>query len=446
MGGGAGLGALMAFDPALADTRFVNFTFPATGAPTPRTMPDRLAEIINVKDYGALGNGSDATTAFQNALNAAVSTGNPMYIPAGNYVISAALTFNTDANFGLWVSGSGYGTFISAGFSGYIFDRHLATPNNTYGPRIFENMRIANTAGGCFRIGSTIGATVRQCNISSSGTSIDFEDAPGSSSENVLCENNLLNHSGTVAGSKSIVLGGSGCIAGCDLTSTDKSLILYGGGISVFGCRMERNNTAITLGVDSAGTDRGLHGVEISGMPMEGNWTFIEIAGTTTGFKIGPMVFTGHDSTNSGVTPGIMGSQYGILIRADKAYAGKFIGIGAAQYFDIGGFYIEDYTTRSYVTFQSCTTAFVTGAPPWRLSTYSAGFNFVNCNIGANSNAPSGSRYTFSNLPNMTDRLEGDIYDISDGSTGTIGSNVSGSGANRCRVRWNGTNWICIGG
>src|SRR5215831_7795249 len=44
-----------AFTPsrtAQADTTFANFAFAATGAPTARTMPDRLADVINVKDWG----------------------------------------------------------------------------------------------------------------------------------------------------------------------------------------------------------------------------------------------------------------------------------------------------------------------------------------------------------------------------------------------------------
>src|SRR6516162_9643064 len=74
---GVGLGALGLFaERTSADTPFTTFAFPATGAPTPRTMPDRLAEVINVRDFGAVGNGvNDDTRPIQAALDAAFTTG-----------------------------------------------------------------------------------------------------------------------------------------------------------------------------------------------------------------------------------------------------------------------------------------------------------------------------------------------------------------------------------
>src|SRR5215813_9468363 len=69
---GLGVGALALLAPrASADTPFSSFAFRATGAPTARTLPDRLGELKTVKDFGALGNGvADDHAAFQAAVNA----------------------------------------------------------------------------------------------------------------------------------------------------------------------------------------------------------------------------------------------------------------------------------------------------------------------------------------------------------------------------------------
>jgi len=103
---GVGTLALLAqTQDASADTPFTSFAFPATGAPTPRTMPNRLAEVVNVKDFGAAGDAStDDTAAIQAALNAAYGSpsapngGFPgavknraVFFPAGYYQITSPL-------------------------------------------------------------------------------------------------------------------------------------------------------------------------------------------------------------------------------------------------------------------------------------------------------------------------------------------------------------------
>jgi hypothetical protein len=62
-------------------------------------IPNTNLATVNVRDYGALGNGSvDDGPAFQSAINAALSgaTPSPVYVPAGIYVVNTALTASDD--------------------------------------------------------------------------------------------------------------------------------------------------------------------------------------------------------------------------------------------------------------------------------------------------------------------------------------------------------------
>jgi len=63
----------------------------ATESTTARTLANRFADVINVKDFGALGIGTDDTTFIQAALSQACSTLKSLYIPSGNYKISQTL-------------------------------------------------------------------------------------------------------------------------------------------------------------------------------------------------------------------------------------------------------------------------------------------------------------------------------------------------------------------
>lgn len=63
----------------------------ATGSTTARTMADRAADVVNVKDFGAVGDGvADDTAAIQAAINSSKS----ITVPPGNYLLSKSLEFS----------------------------------------------------------------------------------------------------------------------------------------------------------------------------------------------------------------------------------------------------------------------------------------------------------------------------------------------------------------
>lgn len=76
------------------------------------------SQSINVKGYGAIGNGvADDTAAIQAAINA--STGNTVYLPAGNYKISSALTVSCSTP--ITITGDGQSTILTPSSTNGVF-------------------------------------------------------------------------------------------------------------------------------------------------------------------------------------------------------------------------------------------------------------------------------------------------------------------------------------
>ena len=77
-------GFLYVWDGTAWDVTTFNETTPflSTGSTTARTLANRFADVVNVKDFGAVGDGiADDTSAMQNAVN----TGKSVFWPQGTY-------------------------------------------------------------------------------------------------------------------------------------------------------------------------------------------------------------------------------------------------------------------------------------------------------------------------------------------------------------------------
>jgi polygalacturonase len=68
--------------------------FQANNAPTARTLPDRLADIKNVRDFDAVGDGvTDDCSAIMAAMNwrAGNTTRGTVYFPPGTHYVSGPI-------------------------------------------------------------------------------------------------------------------------------------------------------------------------------------------------------------------------------------------------------------------------------------------------------------------------------------------------------------------
>ena len=73
-------------------------TVTATGSTTTRKLTDRFADTVNVKDFGAVGDGvTDDTAAIDSALAAATAAFAPLYFPHGTYVRNSTLVLPSGA-------------------------------------------------------------------------------------------------------------------------------------------------------------------------------------------------------------------------------------------------------------------------------------------------------------------------------------------------------------
>ena len=85
------------------------------------------SNIINVKSYGAVGNGiNDDTTAIRNAINAAGSMWSTVYFPAGTYKITGRLTGNSNTKY----TGAGKANTLIMGYGNIDFMLYLDSRSN----------------------------------------------------------------------------------------------------------------------------------------------------------------------------------------------------------------------------------------------------------------------------------------------------------------------------
>ena len=309
LGGTASALTLRPWRTAQADTNFTNFSFAATGAPTARTMPDRLSEIINVKDWGAKGDGStDDSTAIQAAINYCISKGGgKVFFPIGKYHLGTALTVgSTNPAAAVSLIGSGQsnsrGTMLIATLPGFVISQGAADYDNI---AYIDGLVVSNgsmTAGaGCIKITGT-GVGIRNCYVVGM-VGIDASAAVGVSIIDVDGNGGQVNGTSDL-GTPDVQLNSSVCVyLGHSCTAINCRFVggfficyaLSGTGASVIGCSAESGNIAVRIGWSPNG-EMAANACSVQGLQTERDTTCIELY-NATGCLVQGNVLTGQTGT-----------------------------------------------------------------------------------------------------------------------------------------------------
>ncbi len=292
----------------------------ATGASTARALADRFIESRNVRDFGALGNGSaDDTAAIQAAIDhlgsSALNRGE-IFFPPGTYNMGSAATFNTAGEMSIRFRGVGKLSTLSGSFNGYLLRRDV--DNGPWsGGIVVEDLSFANghATGGCLRLGDAVGAAVRGCTFSGYRC-LNATSANGNINQSFTVDACQFS-SNSITGAIAIIAGGNSTILDCDITGFYRGIVIYGTSVNVIGCRLEVNTVGIALGVLEDGTVSSTNSLNVLGVQMESCGTGIDFIGGSGNALIAGTFIHGFEAQKT---------SYGGLVVASTTLTGTSSG------------------------------------------------------------------------------------------------------------------------
>jgi len=305
---GLGLGAFSLLGGrAAADTPFSGFAFPATGTTAPRKLPDRLAEIKNVKDFGATGDGvTDDWNAIQRAVNWTTG-GNRgvIFFPLGTYRCTKPIIFNgrnkttgidgypwndssdPGVNLSIIFQGCGLGSAVIGDHSDFVFLRDNGWPS-AWGCHV-KDLYINGGLGAVRMLGTNGGSITGVKTNSAPGFDVcgsavqDFSGA---------CFNILVSHCQLQSGKSCYGIAMStGAINCCTIQGYEHGIRLGGPGGTVTGCRTEVNDIGVMVGKDGYGNDWQASGFVVNGLQTEScNLAGIQVSDGSGGLIAGSVI------------------------------------------------------------------------------------------------------------------------------------------------------------
>jgi hypothetical protein len=142
------MNALLAFEASLASSAGSSLVGYAPVSGTPRTVQAKLRDVVSVKDFGAVGDGTtNDTVAFQSAIAYCEATlqygGRALYIPGGRYRIVSSLTISKE-----FITIYGDGPWESQIYADNVATPVITTAAMQYIRPFFRDFGLVNTGTG----------------------------------------------------------------------------------------------------------------------------------------------------------------------------------------------------------------------------------------------------------------------------------------------------------
>ncbi len=233
-----------------------------SGATTARALGEHLAALVNVRDFGAMGDGvTDDAAAFEAAILAAATRSSPVYVPASStaYVLGATLTLD-----GVVMIGEGAGSTLK-----------LAASSGS----ALELTGTAPRLGGLRLLGPGVnGVPSGPADVDLSAVSLDGITVAGSAEDAILHGLEVIGcHSGLV------IEGEVAAIVGCRLAFNRTGIeLLAGARGTVFVSQAQVH--ACTSGI-LADDDAGFQQLALRGGTLSACGRGLELDGTASGWR-----------------------------------------------------------------------------------------------------------------------------------------------------------------
>lgn len=335
---------------------FTSFAFAATGGSAGRTLPDRLTDIKNVKDFGAKGDGlTDDWAAIMAAFNWTVNDNRgTLFFPPGTYRVSQPLVFGdiNTINVNIDLRGVGPLSTITGNFADYVVFRGANTTNAASGNHSISDLAITNThaTGGGIRWGLNTGASLRNLKVTANlGINLANVDHSGSiPSQETSIENCILSPGANPTNSIGIMTVANGPIANCVITGFQTGAMTWGqqGGHLFMGCRFELCGTGILPGFAPPNVVAGDVGFGVRGCYFKNCGVAIDFI-VDVGCSIYGTTIESTNATVFGSTP-----QYGIK---GDGNGGKFRGVFITGQFAQAGIDMSGITDNTGFSYEGVT-------------------------------------------------------------------------------------------